>query len=80
MENVVLLIQLQEKNYCALSSVENAPITCTKCYDIIETEKIGKKLIFIDTPGLKDAKGDENDIKEVAKAIAEHLNFRAFLI
>jgi len=47
-------------------------------YNIIETERFGKKLIFIDILGLKVAKGDENDIKELANAIVEHPNFRAF--
>jgi len=61
-------------------SKENAQLSCTKCYNIIETERIGKKLIFIDTPGLKDVNGDENNIKEVANAITDYPNFRAFLI
>ena len=49
-------------------------------YNIIETERFGKKLIFIDILGLKVAKGDENDIKELANAIVEHPDFRAFFL
>ena len=65
---------------CEVPTKENAQLSCTKCYDIIQTERIGKKLIFIDTPGLKDVNGDENNIKEVANAITDYPNFRAFLI
>ena len=61
-----------------MSSIDNAQLSCTKTYNIIETERICKKLIFNDTPGLKDVNGDENIIKEVANAIAEHPNFRVF--
>ena len=65
---------------CKVSGIVNAQISCTKCYDIIETQRNDKKLIFIDTPGLKDPKGDENNIEEVAKAIVDYPCFRAFLI
>lgn len=65
---------------CKVSGIVDAQISCTKCYDIIETQRNDKKLIFIDTPGLKDPKGDEDNIKEVAKAIVDYPYFRAFLI
>ena len=65
------------KKDCKVSSESKA---CTKSYEIIETQRIDEKFIFIDTPGLNDAKGDENNIRKVTDAIAEHPNFRAFLI
>ena len=65
------------KKDCEVSSESKA---CTKSYEIIETQRIDEKFIFIDTPGLNDAKGDENNIRKVTDAIAEHPNFRAFLI
>jgi predicted GTPase len=65
------------KKDCAVSSSGKA---CTNSYNIIETQRIGEKFVFIDTPGLNDAKGDENNIRKVTDAIAEHPNFRAFLI
>ena len=65
------------KQDCAVSSEGKA---CTTIYNIIETERIGQKLVFIDTPGLMDAKGDENNIKTITDAIAAYPGFRCLLI
>ena len=52
----------------------------TITYNIIEMQRIGEKLVFIDTSGLNDAKGEENNIRKETDAIAEHPNFSAFLV
>ena len=65
------------KNNCSVSSDTK---TWTNTYNIIETQRIGEKLVFIDTSGLNDAKDEENNIRKVTDTIAEHPNFRAFLI
>ena len=65
------------KKNCSVSSDTK---TWTNTYNIIETQRIGEKLVFIDTSGLNDAKDEENNIRKVTDTIAEHPNFRAFLI
>jgi len=65
------------KQDCEVSSEGKA---CTTIYNIIETERIGQKLILIDTPGLMDAKGDENNVKQITDAIADYPGFRCLLI
>ena len=65
------------KQDCTVSSEGKA---CTTIYNIIETERIGQKLVFIDTPGLMDAKEDENNIKTITDAIAAYPGFRCLLI
>lgn len=65
------------KQDCTVSSEGKA---CTTIYNIIETERIGQKLVFIDTPGLMDAKGDGNNIKTITDAIAAYPGFRCLLI
>ena len=65
------------KKDCSVSSDIKA---WTNTYNIIETQRIGEKLVFIDTSGLNDAKGEENNIRKVTDAIAEHPNFSAFLV
>ena len=54
--------EITGKQDCTVSSEGKAWITI---YNIIETERIGQKLVFIDTPGLMDAKGDGNNIKTI---------------
>ena len=49
----------------------------TITYNIIEMQRIGEKLVFI---GLNYSKGEENNIRKVTDAIAEHPNFSAFLV
>ena len=68
-------MQSQEKKNCSISSDTK---TWTNTYNIIETQRIGEKLVFIDISGLNDATDEENNIRKVTDAIAEHPNFRAF--
>ena len=49
----------------------------TITYNIIEMQRIGEKLVFI---GLNYSKGEENNIRKVTDAIAEHPNFSTFLV
>ena len=69
--------EITGKQDCTVSSEGKA---CTTIYNIIETERIGQKLVFIDTPGLMDAKGDGNNIKTITDAIAVYPGFRCLLI
>lgn len=69
----------------AITGTQNCEVgskgkACTIDYKIIVTERIGHKIILIDTPGLNDAKGDRNNIKQITNAITDYPQFRCLLI
>ena len=52
----------------------------TTCYDVMDNKYKGNTYIFIDTPGLNDAKGDEKNIKQLKDAAVEYPDFRCILL
>ena len=62
------------KKDCSVSSDIKA---WTNTYNIIETQRIGEKLVFI---GLNYSKGEENNIRKLTDALPEHPNFSTFLV
>ncbi len=60
--------------------VGNEGKACTTDYDVIDTKFNSNTFIFIDTPGLNDAKGDANNIKQIKDAIVDYPEFRCILL
>lgn len=60
--------------------VGNEGKACTRDYDVIITNYNSNNFIFIDTPGLGDAKGDKDNIKQIKQAIVDYPEFRCILM
>ena len=60
--------------------VGNGVKACTTDYDVINTNYNNNTFLFIDTPGLNDAKGDKDNIKQIKQAIVDYPEFRCILI
>ena len=52
----------------------------TADYEVINTKYQNNEFVFIDTPGLNDAKGDKDNIKQIKQAIVDYSEFRCILI
>lgn len=71
------ITKVAKEKECKVGDDMNA---CTVDYDIQSTIYNNSTYIFIDTPGLNDAKGDKDNIKQIKRALVEHPEFSCILI
>ena len=67
----------------AITKTQKCPVgnqgkACTTDYDVIDAKYNGNTYLFIDTPGLNDAKWDKDNNKQIKQAILDYPELGVF--